>query len=247
MPEELYGIDLSPGGGVPSVPGGATPNGSIGGSDVGANEQDDQRVRDLVEQRVEELNIVNNIKVLQAAGAASGMVYEGGLHKTGYQVVTQLANPHVTSGSGGVGTFCLTYATADPKLVHFSCEILAEWKSLATVFPASHRFSIEIYNDGVFVAEIINEISFWNTARTSVQFTCSVDFFLGHGAALANPAVLVAAQTPLVAVGEHSFQIDAAWLAIDCVNGTFDYQVKNVHIDVMRVNTNAVAANNCDD
>lgn len=56
---ELYGIELDPLNPDLGVPGGATPNGSIGGSDVGANERDDQRVRDLVQQYLEEATTIS--------------------------------------------------------------------------------------------------------------------------------------------------------------------------------------------
>lgn len=251
---DLYAINLDPGiAGVRSVPNASAPSGSIGGSNVGANEEDDQRVRDLMQQFLNDssvLEMLNNLLIINnpnISSGSTGMLYEGGSHATGYQIVTQLANPHANSGSTGVTSFCPTYTTADPKWVHFSCEMLLSWNSIAAGFPTTGRVSIELYTDGVFFGEIIHEFIIASTNSETLTFTITGDFFLGHGVALANPALSVAAQTPLVAVGLHDLQVDAAWLVLDIQDGTFDFQVKNVHCDIMAAPKMASTANLCPD
>ena len=240
---DLYKIDLNADGTAPVTPQDGYPNGSLSGSEVGANENDDQRVRDLITQEIYEIKqVINNTVV----SGSDGMVYEGGLHRTGYQIVTQLENPHDNSGEAGVGDFCLDYLTTDPKWIHVSAEILLSWNSIAATFPTTGVVALQLYTDGAMVLEILHEFSIISTNSETLTFTMTGDVFLGHGTALENPAVTVENQALYVAIGNHSIGVDAAWNVSDIQDGTFDFQVKNVHIDVMRLE-NAVASNNCPD
>lgn len=72
---DLYRIGLDPNNPDGSVPSSSAPNGSIGGSDIGANSQDDQRVRDLMQQYLEEtttVDFLNNLIIFPTPASTSG-------------------------------------------------------------------------------------------------------------------------------------------------------------------------------
>jgi len=91
---DLYRIDLDPQRGSNSLPGDVETRDSIGGSDVGANSRDDQRVRDLIEQFMEEWQILNQLNILNAGN--DPLIAE---FFNSDDVVLLYGNP-----SGGIGT-----------------------------------------------------------------------------------------------------------------------------------------------
>ena len=126
---DLYRIDLSPEAQRRTLPGDIETRGSIGGSDVGANPRDDQRVRDLIEEYMEQTQILQQLNFLNL-NQGGGLVLLGGYtHET--------TEPVVIAGSGSshqvdsVHTATVTLL-GNPILVEWSCVITITWKDVTS-------------------------------------------------------------------------------------------------------------------
>ena len=151
---ELYGIGLDPLNPDLGVPSSATPNGSIGGSDVGANERDDQRVRDLVQQYLEEATTISWLNNLNFNGSdiVGGWFYSNWV--VAYTGVGGLAGSYT-------GPNHTVTAPGGPLLIEYSASYIADVVDSSGI---NGEYSVEVqaqlYIDGVFLFQTVVEMDY---------------------------------------------------------------------------------------
>lgn len=216
--DNLYQIDLDPGtGGVYSVPNASSPNGSIGGSDVGANEEDDQRVRDLMEQHLPDLGDML-IEITNNNSNPAGDILT--LYNNGMFVF----NPDGTTDSQYVGTIeqCEQHFPGVPMLVHFSANIIVNWQDELTINDEFWLVLARIYVDGTHWATIpVSQVFKANAtaAASQMQLSITEDWVLNAGVDLIGvfgglenplqPNTFTATQQAVAfAAGSHVIRVD---------------------------------------
>jgi hypothetical protein len=204
---DLYKINLNPSDSDVYVPTPVVPNGSIGGSGVGANAQDDQRVRDLMEQHIPDVSTLIAAASVAGGGGGGALILGGWMNSNHHEYVNDVATGFIDIPS--VNSVVVTLL-GNPILIQFSCQVYLETiEGLATTDVLA-----QLTIDGQFVG-------FAERSEADVDVTTNVAasdrvwrFPLGFvvalmpGVAMSAQGTSAAAMTAVLKAGAHTFNID---------------------------------------
>lgn len=246
---DLYPVNLSPQNPGTSLPGNARPRGSIGGSDVGANERDDQRVRDLIEEYMEEFNILNQLNLLNLnSGGSDTLIAE--YYNSANVIIIDTGTPSGMIGQVLTGTTRNITMPGGPVRLTLAAQFAVEnYEPLVASLPSAQAgvdVSMFLYMDGVLIAaaSASHNMYFTNPGEhMSYTQTVHMEFVLEPGKRLVTReagSTSAAEITAALAAGDHTFRVDlgAGWSDDEAVA----VHVANEYIAFHAADTNKITS-----
>lgn len=211
---DLYSIGLQPVRPGSTLPGDVNTRGSIGGSDVGANQRDDQRVRDLVEEYMEEWQILQQLNVLNLGGG--GVIEE---YYNSDQVVLASFSPSGTTGLTVTGqTRNISLPGGSIRVVLAGTVVIDYTPLAASALAQGADVNAALYIDGslVHVETLLARNSFFTLNTQSIYdvSACHADIILEPGvehsyvSEATSDTLTEAEMTASLTQGSHTFRVD---------------------------------------
>ena len=235
---DLYRINLDPKGPGSSLPGDVNTRGSIGGSDVGANQRDDQRVRDLIEEYMEQYQILQQLNLLNISGGD----LVGGWLASNWLIVVQNDDPPGAYTSPLVGDNHTITHPGGPLLLEISARTLLSFND--TAGPAGVYTALiygQLFIDDVFICEATMETHYRYTSGTysyyhdlplTHRIYLDPDDTNGIGGGIGTTQ---AEQIAACAAGEHTYRLNWDWFIPNAATDTTDFQISMEAVTVRSV------------